>query len=56
MHIKRSDSGVSKLPGPSYRNDYDVVPQVAGVVKDIDVSSISRKYRRTMSPMSVHSI
>lgn len=54
--FERGDSGVSKLLEPSYRNDQDVVPQVAGVVKDIDVSSIPRKHRRTMSPMSVHSV
>ncbi|BDH44686.1 beta-ketoacyl-ACP synthase II [Salmonella enterica subsp. enterica serovar Choleraesuis] len=54
--LAEGKSGVSALPEPSYRNDTETVPQVAGLVGDIDVSGIPRKHRRTMSPMSMYSL
>jgi len=51
-----SKSGITALPEPAYRNDGEIVPQVAGRVTNIDISTIARKHRRTMSPMSLYAV
>lgn len=43
-------NGVTRLPEPAYAGDN--APQVAGVIRDVDISDIPRKHRRCMSPMS----
>ncbi|MFZ4833618.1 beta-ketoacyl-[acyl-carrier-protein] synthase family protein [Rouxiella sp. Mn2063] len=54
--LAAGQSGISVLPAPAYRNDNEAVPQIAGRVTDIDVSTIARKHRRTMSPMSLYAV
>lgn len=49
--LERNESGIRSVD--DLRNIPGLHPAVAGLVPEIDVKSIPRKYRRTMSPMSI---
>jgi len=53
--IAKGRSGISRLPQPDFSHTEEV-PRVAGRVPSIDLSVISRRHRRTMSPMSCWSV
>lgn len=53
--LVRGESGITRLPQHDY-SDAQEVPRVAGRVPTLDVTSIPRRHRRTMSPMSCWSL
>ena len=53
--LTRGESGIGRLPQHDYSDTQDV-PQVAGRVPRLDTTSIPRRHRRTMSPMSCWSL
>lgn len=52
--LKAGESGVSRLDSPAYAGNPG--PQVAGLIRDVDISAIPRKNRRSMSPMSAYTL